>query len=188
MHIRIAPLVSPPETTMAQLEGRAGLIAAYALRPMDGPQPLLATVWETVGDADSASVAASGQNYADVCFYDTHAGADSTRTAAYVQILYFDGPLSPAQGEAMDRANRERIWPTVRGSAGNLGAYVGRNPDGSSAVVSLTSSLQAVEDSQLAIMAADLLPAEDAALLTGPDRMQLGWVLSAIAPQATLTS
>jgi hypothetical protein len=44
--------------------------------------------------------------------------------------------------------------------------------------VAFLTSLQTVEDVQQAILSAALLPWEDAALLTGPDRVQLARVLA----------
>lgn len=92
------------------------------------------------------------------------------------------GPVRRRKGDAIDRANRERIAPAVRDLPGNLGAFVGRNPDGSFVVLALTTSLQAIENSQRAIMSTDLLPGEDPAQLTGPTRIQLAWML-ATTPQ-----
>lgn len=183
MHIRITPLAAPAEEAIAQLEQQPGLVSAYALRPMDKPQPVLVTVWEAVDDADRAPITAGGEDYADCSFEGT--GHNDERPA-YGQIVYFDGARTQAESAAIDRANRERIAPAVRVIPGNLGAYAGRNPDGSFAVVALTTSLQAVEDAQRAIMSTELLPGEDPALLTGPDRIQLAWVLAAL-PTTPLT-
>ncbi|MDQ4038781.1 MAG: hypothetical protein M3313_10655 [Actinomycetota bacterium] len=181
MHIRITTLETRPEAAMAQIEQQPGLIAAYVMRPMDQLQPIQVTVWEAAEHAGLSSVA-GGRDFSNAEFV----GGDSVdESPAYGQIVYFDGPRPQSEADAIDRANRDRIAPAVRNIAGNLGAFVGRNPDGSSVVVALTSSLQAVEDSQRAIMSTELLPGEDPAALTGPDRMQLAWVLAAsrgIAP------
>lgn len=179
MHIRISPLDTPAEDTITQLEQRTGLVSAYALRPMDRPQPVLVSVWESQEQADQASITAAGHDYTDCSFEGTGRGDERP---AYGQIVYFDGPHSQSEADAIDRANRERIAPAVRDVPGNLGAYRGRNPDGSSVVVALTASLQAIEDSQRAIMSTELLPGEDPALLTGPDRIQLCWVLGTSLP------
>lgn len=183
MHIRITSLHARPEEAMAEVQRQAGLIAAYILRPMDQQQPVLVTVWEAAADADLAAITAGGQDFVSGTFHD----ADTVgEPAAYGQLVYFDGPRSQAEADAIDRANRERIAPAVRSIAGNLGAFVGRNPDGSLVVVALTTSLQAIEDSQRALMSTELLPGEDPAQLTGPDRIQLAWVLSASSSTSPL--
>ncbi|MBA3799481.1 MAG: hypothetical protein H0X18_10415 [Geodermatophilaceae bacterium] len=175
MHIRITPLESQPEQASAQLEQQPGLIAAYVMQPMDQQQPVLVSVWTSVAEAEDAAITADGLDFASASFLSFD-GVDGP--PAYGEIVYF-GSRSQSQADAMERANRERIAPAIRDVSGNLGAFVGYNADGSSVVVALTSSLQAIEDSQRAIMATSLLPGEDAALLTGPDRTQLAWVLAA---------
>ncbi len=135
MHIRITQLDARPEDAMAELQHRPGMVAAYVMRPMDQKQPILATVWEAVEYADLSPVTVGGQDYADGRFE----GRDSVDDpAAYASIIYFDGPRPQAEADAIDRANRERIAPAVRDLPGNLGAFVGRNPDGSFVVLTLT--------------------------------------------------
>ncbi|MGI8723751.1 MAG: hypothetical protein ACR2JG_16205 [Geodermatophilaceae bacterium] len=176
MYIRISPLDIRPEDAMSELDQQPGLVSAYVMRPMDQQQPILVTVWEAADHAERSSVTAGGQDFASGSFH----GSDTVdEGAAYGQIIYFDGSRSQSEADAIDRANRDRIAPAVRGIPGNLGAFAGRNPDGSSVVIALTTSLQAVEDSQRAIMSTALLPGEDPAQLSGPDRMQLAWVLAA---------
>lgn len=175
MHIRISPLSAPAEDAMAELHPHSGLVSAYVLRPMDTQQTVLVSVWESLDRANRAPVTAGGRDYASASLE----GATSLdERPAYGQVVYFDGPRPQSQADAIDRANRDRIAPAVRDIPGNLGAFAGRNPDGSSVVVALTTSLQAIEDSQTAIMSTHLLPGEDPALLTGPDSIQLCWVLS----------
>jgi hypothetical protein len=174
MHIRITPLDVGPEDAITAVQ-QPGLVAAYALRPMDQQQPVLVSVWESGGHPNVSSITAGGQDYVTGSFH----GSDSVEESpAYGQIVYFD-PRPQIEADAIDRANRDRISPAVRGIPGNLGAFAGRNPDGSSVVVALTTSLQAIEDSQRAIMSTELLPGEDPAHLSGPDRTQLAWVLAA---------
>lgn len=176
MHIRISPLDIRPEDAMSGLDQQSGLVCAYVMRPMDQQQPILVTVWEAAEYAERSSVTAGGQDFASGSF---HASDTVDERAAYGQIIYFDGSRPQPEADAIDRANRDRISPAVRGIPGNLGAFAGRNPDGSSVVIALTTSLQAVEDSQRAIMSTALLPGEDPAQLGGPTRIQLAWVLAA---------
>ena len=168
---------------MSEVSRQPGVIAGYVLRPMDQEQAVLVTVWKSAKDADLAAVTAGGQDFVSGTFHE----ADTVgEPAAYGQIVYFDGPRPPAEADAIDRANRERIAPAVRSIPGNLGAFVGRNPDGSLVVVALTTSLQAIEDSQRALMSTELLPGEDPAQLTGPQRIQLAWVLAASSHTAPI--
>lgn len=178
MHIRITQLDARPEDAMAELQERPGLVAAYVMRPMDQQQPVLATVWEAVERADLSPVTVGGQDFADASFEGADGVDGVDDRAAYASIVYFDGPRPQAEADAIERANRERIAPAVREIPGNLGAFVGRNAEGSFVVLALTTSLQAIEDSQRAIMSTDLLPGEDPAHLTGPTRVQLAWVLA----------
>jgi len=183
MHIRITPLEARPDEAMAQVEQQPGLISAYVMRPMDQQQPLLVSVWRTVEDADLTAVTAGGLAFSHGEFVGSGSVDESP---AYGQIVYFDGPRPQIESDAIDRANRDRIGPAVRDIPGNLGAFVGRNAEGSFVVVALTASLQAIEDSQRAIMSTELLPGEDPADLVGPDRMQLAWVLATSSQTAPL--
>ncbi|CAN5144752.1 hypothetical protein BH20ACT5_BH20ACT5_13570 [soil metagenome] len=179
MHIRITTLEDRPDDVVAQLQQQPGLVTACLLQPMDQPRStVLLTAWDAAADADQATITAGGQDYADGRVDLT--GNDGS--PAYGQLVYFDGPRAQAQADAIDRANRDRIAPAVRAVPGNLAAYVGRAPDGSFAVLALATSLQAIEESQQAIMSTELLPGEDPALLTDPDRIQITRVLAHSSP------
>jgi len=91
----------------------------------------------------------------------------------YAQLTYFDGPRTPEQVAATDFAHRERIVPAVSEVAGTIRAYRLRRADGTEVVVAIAESEQALLDAQKAIMATELLPGEDPALLPGPDRVEL---------------
>jgi hypothetical protein len=91
----------------------------------------------------------------------------------YVQLTYFDGPRSPEQVAAGDRAGRERIAPAVLGIPGVVGAYLCRRDDGSEVIVMIAETEQAILEAQQAAMATGLLPGEDPAMLTGPDRIEI---------------
>jgi hypothetical protein len=91
----------------------------------------------------------------------------------YAQLTYFDGPRTPQQVAAADFASRERIVPAVSKIGHSLGVYLLRREDGSEIVVTIADSEQALLDMQKAIMATDLLPGEDPALLPGPDRIEI---------------
>jgi hypothetical protein len=95
----------------------------------------------------------------------------------YAQLTYFDGPRSPDQLAAADFAGRERILPAVSSLGQPIRVYRLRRDDGSQVVISIADSEQVLLDAQKAIMATQLLPGEDPALLPGPDRIELYPVL-----------
>ena len=57
--------------------------------------------------------------------------------------------------------------------------YLLRRDDGSTVIISIADTEQALIDAQKAIMATELLPGEDPALLPGPDRIELYPVIDA---------
>lgn len=95
----------------------------------------------------------------------------------YAQLTYFDGPRSPEQLAAADFAGRERILPAVSSLGQPIRVYWLRRDDGSQVVIAIADSEQVLLDAQKAIMATELLPGEDPALLPGPDRIELYPVL-----------
>jgi hypothetical protein len=96
----------------------------------------------------------------------------------YAQLTYFDGPRTPEQIAADDFGARERIIPAVSKLGHQFRVYVLRRDDGSQVVVSIADTKKALMDAQKAIMSTELLPGEDPALLTGPDRIDLYPVVS----------
>ena len=92
------------------------------------------------------------------------------------QIAYFDGPRSPEIVAASERAGQERIMPAVSADheirAGHRGTFVLRQPDGTQLVLVLADSASTLDRGQAIITATPLLPGEDPALLTGPDRVE----------------
>ncbi len=91
----------------------------------------------------------------------------------YVQLTYFDGPRTAAQLAAHDYAGEHRVADAVKSVPGIVGTHVLRGPDGSDVIVSIGMTEQDLLDAQQAIMATELLPGEDPALLTGPDRVEI---------------
>jgi hypothetical protein len=92
------------------------------------------------------------------------------------QIAYFDGPRSPEVIVASERAGRDRIMPAVSADqevrAGHRGTFVLRQPDGTQVVLVLADSPATLDRGEAVIRATRLLPGEDPALLTGPDRIE----------------
>jgi hypothetical protein len=95
----------------------------------------------------------------------------------HAQLTYFDGPRTPEQVAAHDFASRERIRPAVSDLGHRFRIYRLRRDDGSEMIVTIADSEQDLLDAQKAIMSTELLPGEDRALLTGPDRIELYPVL-----------
>jgi hypothetical protein len=98
--------------------------------------------------------------------------------------VYFDGPRAPEQAAAADLAGRQRIWPAIRGLSGLAGVYILRGSDLSSVVVTLATSVETLDAAQRAVMATELTPGEDPALLPGPDRVEIHHVTGHHLPAA----
>jgi hypothetical protein len=95
----------------------------------------------------------------------------------HAQLTYFDGPRPPQQPAAADIAGRERIRPALSSLGQAIHIYRLRRDEGSEVVIAIAESEQVPLDAQKAIMATELLPGEDPALLPGPDRVELYPVL-----------
>jgi hypothetical protein len=91
----------------------------------------------------------------------------------YAQLTHFDGPRTPEQVAAAEFAGRERILPAVSKLGHRLRVYQLRRDDGTEITLLVADSEQALNDVQKAIMSTELLPGEDPALLSGPDRIEL---------------
>jgi hypothetical protein len=91
----------------------------------------------------------------------------------YAQLTHFGSPRTPEQVAAAEFAGRERILPAVSKLGHRLRIYQLRRDDGSEITLLIADSEQALRDVQKAVMATELLPGEDPALLTGPDRIEL---------------
>ena len=95
------------------------------------------------------------------------------------QVVRFDGPRDAAAVAASRRAGLERIWPAVRDLDGLVDTLVLVRPGGAELVLSFATSADHFARAGERIMATALLPGEDPALLTGPDRIE---VLHVAAP------
>jgi hypothetical protein len=126
----------------------------------------------------------------DVAVYEVierNAGVASEERPAVAQLMAFDGPRSAIQSAASERAGRERLWPAVRDVPGLVGVHVLRDEDNGLLVMSMATSLEVLEAGQKAIGGTELLPDEDPALLSDPDRVQLHRVLAARLPETATT-
>ena len=102
----------------------------------------------------------------------------------YAQITYFDGPRSPEVVAASHHAGRNRITPALLADdelrADHVATYVLEGPDGAQIVVAVANSESSLDRSVEVIMSTELLPDEDPALLSNPDRVQRLKVVHAV--------
>lgn len=91
----------------------------------------------------------------------------------YAQLTFFDGPRTPEQIAAADFAALNRLLPAASQLGHPVDVYRLRREDGAEIVLAVAESEQVLLDAQKAIMSTELLPGEDAALLPGPDRIEL---------------
>jgi hypothetical protein len=161
---------------LAEFGGREGAAVSFwstraaasqsALRTVDGgPLPLDIGVYEVL---------------------QSEAGAAAGEPAVAAQLTVFDGPRSRAQADAAELAGRERLWPAVRQLPGLVAVHVLRDDDNGVVVLGLATGIEALEAAQKAILTTELLPDEDPALLSEPDRVQIHRVLAAGLPSVAL--
>jgi len=196
MHARLDPYDGQPghevdDPDLADpgggVAGQPGLLGCVTFREFAGPAAVCLTLWDTEASAASfpglrAGLAAlPGETYEVI---DTDEGLAAGRTPTCARLLYFDGPRAPEQVAAADRAGRRRIWPTIRGLSGLVGIYVLLGRDLGSVVVTLATSTNTLDAAARAVMATDLAPDEDPALLPGPDRVEIHRVTAYQMPAA----
>jgi hypothetical protein len=88
-------------------------------------------------------------------------------------LVHFDGPLSEARQAAATRAFEDRIRPALTRLPGHVATILLAGPGDSFVVAALATSLEALEAGGVAVNSTELLPDEDPALLTGPDRFSV---------------
>jgi hypothetical protein len=181
---RVADMIS-------QHPGFAGL----AMLEHDDGGGTMVTLWHTREDAELASErsrAARGPRPFTLSSDDIYEvdddlpGVAAGEPAAAAFVAYFDGPLSPSRIAAARRAGRERIGPVLRRVPGLVRALVLWHPTESKlAVLHLTTSSGVLPAIDAAINSTTLLPDEDPAQLSGPDRMGSHRVLAYLVPAAS---
>jgi hypothetical protein len=102
----------------------------------------------------------------------------------FAQLIAFDGPRSAELVAAAERAGRDRITPLVSADsqirAAHRGTYVLRRPDGGQLILVLSDTVDALERANKLINDSELLPGEDPALLSDPDRVEVYEVVHAL--------
>jgi hypothetical protein len=172
--------------------GQPGLLSCLTFRQLGGPATVRLTLWDTEASATGCPAPDAGLTPPAAGVYqitDTEEGPAAAQAPAYARLVCFDGPRAPEQTAAEDLAGRQRIWPAIRGLSGLVGIYVLRGSDLSSVIVTLATSVETLDAAQRAVMATELMPGEDPALLSGPDRVEIhrvtGHHLPAAGPAAS---
>ena len=170
--------------------GQPGLLGCLTLCQLGGPAAVRLTLWDTEASATGCPGPDAGLAPPAAEIYQvthTEEGLAATQAPTYARLVCFDGPRAPEQAAAEDVAGRQRIWPAIRGLSGLVGVYILRGSDLSSVVVTLATSVETLDAAQRAVMATELTPGEDPALLSGPDRVEIHRVTARHLPAATTT-
>jgi hypothetical protein len=108
----------------------------------------------------------------------------------YAQALWFDGPRSAEVVAAHERAGLERIEPAISAHPELMDELVAtlamRRPDGGELIVTIMETESALDRATAVIMSTELLPGEDPALLTNPDRVERYEVLHTMLGKSVL--
>jgi hypothetical protein len=168
--------------TAAAAQG--GLVGYVGLRQLAGSAVVSITLWEFADNAasfrNSRSLMLPAGDVYEVAV--TEAAVAAGQTPTHARLLYFDGPRTPEQIAAADFGGKERISPAVRDIDGMVGMFLLRSPDRGDVAVSFATSVAALDALARAVMATELLPGEDPALLPGPDRIEVHHVASYQVP------
>lgn len=162
--------------------GQPGLLGCLTFRQLAGPAAVCLTLWGTEASATGPCGGPAAPPSEMYQVTDTQEGPAAAQGPAYARLVYFDGPRAPEQAVAEDLAGRCRIWPAIRRLSGLVGVYVLRGRDLSSVVVTLATSVDTLDAAQRAVMATELAPGEDPALLPGPDRVEIHRVTGSHRP------
>jgi hypothetical protein len=138
------------------------------------------SLWDTEPDQHQR-VPGSGATVTSSTGYELvarMAGPAAGEAPQYAQITWFDGPRSAAVADATEFAGRERIAPITAGLPGLVQVLWGRAQDNAQVAVVLATSVESLEEGARRILSSELLPGEDPALLTGPDRVDVCSVLA----------
>ena len=147
-------------------------------------QPAEVFVLRRLGDGRTSALAlrATTTDPAAYLVDDDLAGPAAGQPASAATVIWFDGPISPARREAGRFGFRERIAPAMTGTPGHIRTFVlWRERDAACCVVVLATDLDTLEAVGRAVNATRLLPDEDKALLTGPDRFEVHHVREGVA-------
>ncbi|MFC5753971.1 hypothetical protein [Actinomadura rugatobispora] len=178
-HDEAGPVERELMEIVARHPGFAGLCLMSAVE--DTEAGALLTLWRTREDARlAADRTARARPYPRPVTLESdriyqvqgeYEGPDAGSPAAAAVILFFDGPYDEEWLESARFAHRERIAPALLASPGFIRGVALWDPqDRVCAVVNLAVSLEALARAERAVNSTELLPGENPALLTGPDR------------------
>jgi hypothetical protein len=163
------------EAVRAQVvEGHPGFAGLFHLEQVGIGWGAMVTLWHTRQDAARGPrpVTLHSDDVYEV--EEDWLGVAAAERPEGATLLYFDGPLSAARLEAARWSGRERILPAIRDLPGRVRSLVLFDPEEAKvALVTLATSMPALEAIGQAVMTTEILPGEDPALLTGPDRFEV---------------
>ena len=160
----------------ARVAGQRGLLGCINLQQLAGSAAVRLTLWDTENNAAEFMATRARFGTPAGAIYkvgEYEQGPAAAHAATHARLLYFDGPRTPEQVAAADFGGRQRIWPAIRELSGLVSVYLLRGHDLGWIVVTFATSVDTLDAAQRAVMAADLLPGEDRALLPGPDRIEI---------------
>jgi hypothetical protein len=153
---------------------------ACVLGRLDGADGALLVLWRSAAEAAAARTTdpgfLTGAGVYEVV--ERVPGSAAGSVPGFAQVLWFPGGDS-ARTDTAVRAGRERIEPAVRSIGGLVATFVLRGDDHSLVVITLVTALSVLDDIRRAVFATDLLPWEDPALVTDPERVDVDRVLHA---------
>lgn len=167
----------------------SGLLLGRGFGLADGT---LVALWTTAGEARHAADprrGLAGSTAGDMSLgssqvYEITHRHDGDRSVEprYLHLTRFGGPRGSDWVRAVDRADDERIWPAVRDLPGFAGSLTLQASDGERMVLVLADSVETLEEGTRRLLSTDLLPGEDPAHLTGPDRIDVARLVIADLP------
>ncbi|WP_189335497.1 hypothetical protein [Actinoplanes ianthinogenes] len=171
------------------VSGHPGFAGLILLEDTAGGGAMV-TLWQSREDAELASERsrAHGPRPVTLLSDDIYEVADDITGAATgapgaALVGYFDGPLTPARVVAATRAGRDRVGPVLKRLPTLLRTLILWDPDDRRfAVIHLATSPAGLDAVVTAVTSTELLPGEDPALLTGPDRVHRHAVRTYLVP------
>ena len=171
---------------LPSLVGDGDPAGTCVLGRLDGLDGAVFTLWDDESQAVAAAArTGDGARVLDASVYsvvEMQPGADRTQAPRFAQLVWLNGHGDAGRADSAIRAGRERIAPALRDVEGVVGTYVLRAQDSRMVVMTLVTSVETPEIMRQVIMSTDLLPWEDPAQLTDPDRIDIDRVLVAELP------
>jgi hypothetical protein len=173
---------------LATLLDGAEPAGSCVLGRLDGMDGVVCVLWHDESAAAAAARSSEGARWLDASAYrvvQVDPGAAAGKTPGFAQVVWLNEAGDAARANAALRAGRERIAPAARDVDGVVGTYVFRAEDNRMVVLTLVTDVDTPEALRRAILATELLPWEDPAQLTDPDRIDIDRVLVAQLPALT---